>query len=121
MIRRPTRSTRTYTRFPYRRSSDLEGVSQHAVAVITGDAGVERGGRAPTVAGLLLDEDRVEAVLAQMGHVGVPQTVRVQHRVQAEVVAPVGELAIDVGQPDTSLASVRLQHRRVRQFEPRQI
>src|SRR3546814_15459146 len=56
--------------------------------------------------------------LYQMGHVGVPQTVRVQHRVQAEVVAPVGEPVIDVGQPDTSLAFGRPQHRRVRQFEP---
>ncbi len=65
------------------------------------------------MADLLLDEQRVEAVLDQMGHIGVPQAVRVQHRVQAEVVAPVGEPVVDVGQPDATLAFGRPQHRRI--------
>lgn len=50
------------------------------------------------MADLLLDEQRVEAFLDQVGHIRVPQAVRVQHRVQAEVITPVGEPVVNMVQ-----------------------
>ena len=72
------------------------------------------------MADLLVDEQRVEAVLDQMGHVRGPQAVRMQHRVQGELVAPVGEPVVDVSQANAALAFGGPQHRRVGQPEARE-
>ena len=54
-----------------------------------------------------VDEQRVEAVLDQLRHGGVPQAGRVQRRVQAQLVAPVGEPVIDVVQAHAALPLAR--------------
>ena len=74
----------------------VEGSSEHPIAVVTGDTGVERRGRAPAVSNLLLHEERIEALLDQMGDVGVAQAVGMKGGVEAELVAVLSELESDV-------------------------
>lgn len=71
------------------------------------------------MADLLLDEQRVETVLDQMRDIRVPQAVRVQHRVESEVVAPVGESVVDVIETDAALPFGRPQDRLVSEVEAR--
>ena len=81
------------------REGGVQGAAQGAGAEVGGHAGVDRGRAGVLVADLLLDEQRVPAVLDQVGDVGAAQRVEVQARVQAEVVAVGGEPGVDPRSP----------------------
>jgi hypothetical protein len=63
------------------------------------------------MADLLLHEERVEAVLDEMGDIGMPQAMRVEMVGQAELVAVVDEASTDVVNGDAPSPFGRPQRR----------
>lgn len=53
---------------------------------------------------LLLDEQWIKAVLDQMSHIRMPQTMRMQRRIQPKLITVLGEPHPDVAAGDPRLA-----------------